>query len=475
MTGEIFSSNKTFRNARELPIDDYIGRVLKEASGYIKKEIKNDNRFKPLLRSTKDTDESYEKREINSTFTSTGIKINSSFNLDELKKIILLINEKMDKPLSTNEKKLFKQLNGIELINKEKYKLLFSDLKIDISKRIQNWKNGDHEALSDIDFYHININEYISSDEFKLCKKHMRDYFDHTFYQPPTFDEIVSLINGINEDIDWTKALDEYQVVSFNDEWPIRTPLIELVHTEFQKKNNKYFLLDKKWYRISDEYLSIIQNRLKDQLVHDKIFFSSTDNIVLTNKWGVIKKTNGENKLEIEANYNKKYANFDNYIIGDKLLQNGIELFDILHYTKDKLYICHIKKGFSGTTRDVCSQVLNSARIIYHEILRGKDQSSILKNTFQTYINYSKKEKHILESKNKLTKLKENGFLNLFYNNEIIYLIGICDLQNKCQTKMDEDDLVNLRSSIMKIEFLRIIPLLYSLKFKIQIEHVLPE
>jgi hypothetical protein len=53
------------------------------------------------------------------------------------------------------------------------------------------------------------------------------------------------------------------------------------------------------------------------------------------------------------------------WIVGDRICPDGIELFDSLYFTGNKTYIYHVKEGFGQKTRDACSQLLNSSRMIF--------------------------------------------------------------------------------------------------------------
>ena len=66
-----------------------------------------------------------------------------------------------------------------------------------------------------------------------------------------------------------------------------------------------------------------------------------------------------------EGPYNDSYCNNPNFIVGDRIILDGIEYFDLLYIGEaGKVYIIQVKKGFGGKARESCSQIRNSAKMI---------------------------------------------------------------------------------------------------------------
>lgn len=130
----------------------------------------------------------------------------------------------------------------------------------------------------------------------------------------------------------------------------------------------KFFRIDTVWYFLSDEYLK----RLKAEAVlcyNDNLL---TDNIL--NSW-----VGGD-----EDEYNKSHIGMPHYYILDKTFKENIELCDILKITENKIYFIHVKNGFDTSMRDLCVQVILSAKRLWND-LNNTDEISFLKNTLDYY------------------------------------------------------------------------------------------
>jgi hypothetical protein len=84
-----------------------------------------------------------------------------------------------------------------------------------------------------------------------------------------------------------------------------------------------------------------------------------------------------------EDAFNKLQAGKADFYLGDKVFartdRGKVELFDLLKVDekRGRLYIVHVKKGFSAKMRDVCSQLRLTADVISADILNGKSMLEI--------------------------------------------------------------------------------------------------
>ena len=163
---------------------------------------------------------------------------------------------------------------------------------------------------------------------------------------------------------------------------------------EITHAGKTYFLLSGKWFEVSASYIEQIQ---KDFLNLIKQLDIGANEIELQN-WP---------KSDSEGSYNSKSLKHAEYINGDKVLTDNIELFDTLVHKGDKLYVLHVKKEFNVKIRDVRSQILASAQVIEND-LRNDSQ---------------KLKAHYAQLKNKgRTNLSEKVFLELFLRQRIYVL-----------------------------------------------------
>ncbi|KAL3864021.1 hypothetical protein ACJMK2_005733 [Sinanodonta woodiana] len=111
-------------------------------------------------------------------------------------------------------------------------------------------------------------------------------------------------------------------------------------------------------------------------------------------------------------------AKFPTYLLGDKILVEGVELFDILKITKDKLYLYHVKEGFGQKTRDATSQIRISANL-----LSKARETNTIYNVFGKYYdqitNYKGDDETRIQLMNDL-KGQKKEFLKLFVTKKIV-------------------------------------------------------
>jgi hypothetical protein len=147
-------------------------------------------------------------------------------------------------------------------------------------------------------------------------------------------------------------------------------PLPKLLRGSFYSiKYGKFFLkFGVTWYTMDDDYLIGIQNKFQN-ILRDHLITSSSEICPLPLPWPQQTKESQskkkgkdgkENMMCDEGEYNRLYQNKIGFIVGDKKTPRSIEYFDVLLDTNNHSYICHVKIGFGNSTRNVCSQLLNS-------------------------------------------------------------------------------------------------------------------
>jgi len=124
-------------------------------------------------------------------------------------------------------------------------------------------------------------------------------------------------------------------------------------------------------------------------------------------------------------------ASENGWIPGDRIEPEGIELFDLIHFPKQKvgarenppLFLYHVKETFGQKTRDACSQIFNSA-ILIQEARSGKEKildKFIKETTGKDSSGYKQKVNKQIESLGKQT------FKNLFLKRKIVFVYAFVD------------------------------------------------
>ncbi|PWH86747.1 TIGR04141 family sporadically distributed protein [Brumimicrobium oceani] len=209
-----------------------------------------------------------------------------------------------------------------------------------------------------------------------------------------------------------------------------RTALLYHLNSELHlKKIGTYIFLDSKWYKLREIFIVEMNNRSAEILSNHNL-----NNSILSEKW----RKNDLEKRENEADYNDRYLK-DNYLVLDRIIVDSIELADVLHIEKEKIYLCHVKYGFSTEMRELYSQITSSARRLKNDL--KDDENTFLKSIFKQLL---KKERN--------NGLTEEGFINLFKTKKIIYVMAITGhLLNKHIIK----DISKYSSNIAKISLIQ--------------------
>ncbi|XP_071083809.1 uncharacterized protein [Haliotis cracherodii] len=149
-----------------------------------------------------------------------------------------------------------------------------------------------------------------------------------------------------------------------------------------------------------------------------------------------------------EKHYNEGYILYDQlvsdntsgYLLGDRIFVfgNNIELYDILFYTPEKTYLIHVKEGFDNAIRDVCSQIRNSAEVVFkHWIFNNS--FDILKKYWSSVTGYEGKDRYRQVVRDRYMDMGQERFLNLFDRKEIVYVLAYRDTKKTPSTMVRFD------------------------------------
>ena len=239
-------------------------------------------------------------------------------------------------------------LDAIKVLNPRKKKDLISKLRKSLAEQVFKDKAHENLALANVDAsLYSNANHYAVEQNRDLK-------WDDT--EEPTLEDVVSSID-IDTD-DYEKNLTDVTIRTSNDEYggsfETNGTLIAHLNGEMRYDGKTYFLIAGKWYEVDAAYITEITKDFLDLVESLNVPSAS---IGLRN-W----QTD-----ELEGPYNESSLTTD-FINGDKVLTDNVELFDTLSFAKNELHILHVKRGFNVKVRDVRSQLLSSAQIIENDL-----------------------------------------------------------------------------------------------------------
>jgi hypothetical protein len=217
-----------------------------------------------------------------------------------------------------------------------------------------------------------------------------------------------------------------------------------------EKNGDVYWRLHTMWFEVQADYLGIIHQEFGKMV--GKTLMGNTSSGSLSHLWPspsqkeknkaalkkkheqecpLIKKKktckHKQQRYDVEAEYNQSYLPEVGVLLGDKICPQGIELFDILRYTQQELFLYHVKEGFGQKTRDACSQVYNAAHLLHS--LRHRGFSNIAAQFFREATGTTDK-KYPAEEKKKLEALGEKEFVKLF-KKKIVFVYAFIDDSDK--------------------------------------------
>ena len=131
----------------------------------------------------------------------------------------------------------------------------------------------------------------------------------------------------------------------------------------------------------------------------------------------------------------------ENFIVIDTILVDGVELCDVLYYTNDRIYLTHVKKGFSADMRELTNQVLISARRL-KECL-GTEEKTFLVKIYIAIVNKGRS----------VNNLSQEEFVDLFSKKNIVYSLAFKSQQQ--QDLLVEDNIDSYNSNIAKFSLVQ--------------------
>ena len=144
------------------------------------------------------------------------------------------------------------------------------------------------------------------------------------------------------------------------------------------------------------------------------------------------KSINTEDEGAYNASYLKDpYGVKKKYLVLDKIIIYNIELCDILRWTKNTLYLYHVKEKFGQQTRDVCSQILHAATV-----MRGALSTRQPKNYLEdlwSYLENSDKEssQSLKDVKHQRHSFTKQTFMDLFLSRKIVFVYAYLPKANQ--------------------------------------------
>lgn len=428
LTGAFYARELYFRGNYSISPTEAFGSVWKDIRASIKDSIWEDADWKVMLGEKTN-------RDLNCDIRSS-FKIRKRLDFNSAVKLVKKLKDELRRPLTQTEQEGFYFLNTIKIVkNKDEKQILGQELAKKAFTFLTSLKTS---TSFDYDFCHKKYAEFLEADHY-FAKRNVEKLAEWKYIN--SAEEVladlkgkIDLTNLKNFTEDFSKNI---KILSENDADNLKNTtgtLLEHLHGELEigkgNKRKNYFLIDKEWCLVQDNFLELISAEFQDYIQPD-IFCT-----IPLNTWA------GGN----EGPYNESYLANNNFLVGDRVTIGGIELFDLLHYNKEQVFIIQVKDGLGASTRDACSQLRNSARVIEESLKDSnhkklKDYYNRLHNSGLVYAKTSEFKKTMANVPS------EDKFVELLKNRKRTYVLAFRYGQNI-------DDIVKVNSNIAKFEIL---------------------
>lgn len=410
LTGYLQASSLQFRRPRRIPITEAISSIWTQLSGYINSDTLTSDEFKEVFG---------EKKKVSVEIkASIGIKQRISNTTLLSKYVDWLLDVYLNYPVPSGSEENFGFLEAVRKLDPRKNVSLLERLNSALLRKVSSLD------FEDFVLCHRNYSLYLGADRYKRVFDRITTSMD---YEPTVDDVLADLVTpgiDVNELLEKCRILAEHDSEQWNNQ---EGTVKELLCGEISIGDYTYFLLNKEWYELRNDFIELIKTNFIE-LTSDDTFTAGLDMGAWTQ--------------EGEPLFNKSFRNRENFIVGDSVLTENIELFDLLHWDQKKVYIIHVKSGFNASVRDVTSQIFNAAQIIENDMLAGKE----------------KLKKHFEGIQNKYdSTINETQFLNVF-DKERIYVLGygcpsdFTDNPSTVRSNIAKLELVQLRNDMRRYE-----------------------
>lgn len=422
VTGELYARDHYYRGYSAVSATESFGQVWKDLLASIRQDVWDDPDMASMLGTKKRV----------GVEVKTFFKIKKRIGFSDVLKLIERIKHYLAQTVDEDTEASFAFLDSVMMVKghtienklkKKVYELLYA--------RVAN------PAIElDFDLCNVNYDDFFSANLYQIRYKSVT--FQELDTLPTTEDVIDYAIayfraekpDALDNLDNFIENMESTFIETTHDEPFLGTAgkMYAHLHGEVQFDNKTYFLVDKQWYLVKDSFLEVLQ--------HDFDQYVDTNRIIPMTDIGLSTWATGR-----ESIYNDSYCTNNNFIVGDRIILDGIEYFDLLYIgDPEKVYIIQVKKGFGGKARESCSQIRNSAKII--ESSRTSDGHKKLNEL------YDKLSRSTTTAcPDRLHGLTKEQFVDLFVNRERVYMLALGSIG-------DRDTLINTDSNIAKFEVL---------------------
>lgn len=317
------------------------------------------------------------------------------------------------------------------------------------------WKAFQEGVPAPLFFCHRLVKDYARSSSFRLVSRLISNDKQNecTWDSPKSATEMLHLLRNVVPSLhscqnanDFVAILKEIKIEFKVNEKTEKCALRKMFGGEIRitETQKSYFHVNGLWLSLSPEYLRWVHTEFR-QLLADCLL-KPGDPRVLQHQWPTdadIAQAKRQNQgLYAENVYNLSYYNTPNFLIGDRICIEKIELFDLLQIVPQgiapEVVLYHVKGGFGQPTRAVASQIRVSATLLHESLSTSTPEA--LSRLDQVCTSLEKIYPNCLQKVG-----GRNAFLSSFTRKQITYVYAVYD---------DSKSGRLLANELMKKEFL---------------------
>jgi uncharacterized protein (TIGR04141 family) len=411
--GEI-SIYRDFHTLEEM-VDDF-GKIFQELIVSLNKDI-----LEKFGIEFKANPHKYQAERAKNCLAKDSFKIHSSIPISKIEKLLNGCEWAKTQPANP--------INAVKVLCSKQDKSLIEQLNNSLySSLIKTYK--EEAGYIKYDLCNKDFEKYLSAEKYILSGMRTKDTDGR--HAPTRIKEIFDILRdkeGENITIEDIKNfVNKNKIRTFDDDGKIMTEdsVIKHIFSEQPNNGNKYFLLNGTWYYLDNNFIESLNERITK--AWQKYGLSNNSFI---KKWDACRT---------EEDFIIKHKDEVDTIIMHPKTVDHIELFDMMHWDANSVYIYFIKQGFGNEIRSLSSQVYMSANIIDRE-----------KATSSSYL--GKVHKRLFDSQQ--TTLSESDFFNIF-NKKIICVFAFYDNGTKGIRNL-KDEACKFGSNIAKYSLLSLV------------------
>jgi len=417
LTGGVLGSVKIFRNDYNLYENESFGSIYNELNAAVNRDkLINLFGFPPA-----------EIKSDSLCIAKNSFSIKKSISFKELLRIIGCCEKLLSK-------KPLVEINTVEKLGRNRAALVRDLYKVVDGKVYANFL--DDKKFFSVEISHRDFEYYYLSTYSRFTFHYKTDYdfkLDEPVREVQTLVELIKSVDPALSQQDFDKITVSAQLTTYDAGGELLTNDTFRNHycTEVTHQGKSYFLIEKDWYEIGKTMIDKINTTCRGFIRSRKYLGPKM------HAWSAA--------YPKENDFNASFIGKADSLVFDKVTPSNIEVCDILRWDKETIYLYHVKSGFNNSMRDLCSQVLISARRILEDT---KDGHRFVGELYDKLLANKGETLYFKNAKSQLTGLTRTAFISLFKVRKPVFVLAVLD--NVKATRSLADDIDNFDSNIAK-------------------------